>query len=168
MSKQWCPLAVDTPVLPRRLTRSGWLLTAVILALLTPTGVQAQAAPEDGQFHSIEVPEEFETILRNYERGWAARDPEALAQLFTPNGFVLRPRHKPARGREAIVQSYTGVGGPLSLRPYAFEQGDSLGYMIGGWASRTGETAVGKWVLILRKDNTGKWLIASDMDNYDS
>ena len=45
---------------------------------------------------------------------------------------------------------------------------DSVGYIIGAFASQQGAVDIGKFVLTLRADPTGRWLIAADMDNGNS
>jgi ketosteroid isomerase-like protein len=37
----------------------------------------------------IDLPNDVDRVLRDYVSAWAARDAEALANLFTPYGFVL-------------------------------------------------------------------------------
>ncbi len=50
----------------------------------------------------IDLPNDVDRVLRDYESAWAARDAEALANLFTPDGFVLRPGSsaRPRSGRD--------------------------------------------------------------------
>jgi ketosteroid isomerase-like protein len=104
-------------------------------------------------------------VLRDYERGWRARDPKALAELFTEDGFVLSNGKPAVRGRAAIEAAYTGSGGPLSLRALAHAVDGDVGYIIGGYAPDAGQPDTGKFVLALRRVKDGRWLIAADMDN---
>ena len=39
------------------------------------------------------------------------------------------------------------------------------GYIVGGFAAIPGQPDIGKFTLTLRKDEDGRWLIVSDMDN---
>ena len=64
--------------------------------------------------------------------------------------------------------AYAGAGGPLSLRAMAFAVGDTVGYIIGGYGARPGVPDDGKFVLAVRRDGSGRWLIAADMDNGNS
>ena len=69
------------------------------------------------------------------------------------------------RGRAAIEKRYTGSGGPLALRAFAFATEGRVGYILGGFALKEGERDLGKFTLTLRKGTDGRWLIFSDMDN---
>jgi hypothetical protein len=63
---------------------------------------------------------------------------------------------------------YTGAGGDLSLRAFAYAAEGSVGYILGGFARKKGEPDGGKFTLTLRKDKDGRWLIMSDMDNMNA
>lgn len=105
---------------------------------------------------------------RRERDAWSSRDAAALAKLFTDDGFVL-PNGAPAvRGRAAIEKHYTGSGGPLSLRAFAYATHDDVGYVLGGYTSKKGEPDIGKFTLTLRRDSGGRWLIVPDMDNGNS
>jgi len=114
---------------------------------------------------AVQLPEELDIVLRNYEAAWGARDADALANLFTEDGFVLRPGYPPVRGRDAIRAAYANSGGPLSLRAYDFGQEGVVGFIIGGYSPGPDVPAGGKFVLALRRAASGEWLIAADMDN---
>ena len=107
-------------------------------------------------------------LLRGYEDAWSRRDAEALAELFTEDGFVLRPGSPPVQGQAAILEAYRGSGGPLALWAYGYAVDGSVGYIVGGFAERPGQPPGGKFVLALRRSDSGAWLIAADMDNGDS
>ena len=89
----------------------------------------------------------------------------ALAQLFAEDGFVLPSGKMPVRGRAAVEQYYTGQGGPLSLRAFAYATEGKVGYILGGYAGQKGAPDSGKFTLTLRKGPDKRWLIVSDMDN---
>ena len=113
---------------------------------------------------SIALPPALDRVLRDYERGWQARDAAALAGLFAEDGFVLSNGRPPVRGRAAIRAAYADSGGPLALRAFAYSTDGSVGYIVGGFARAAGEPDMGKFVLALRKV-AGRWQIAADMDN---
>ena len=92
------------------------------------------------------------------------RDAAGLAALFTEDGFVLSGGHPPVRGRVAIQERYKDSGGPLALRPLAYATEGDIGYIIGAYARRRGESDAGKFTLTLRRVS-GRWFIMSDMDN---
>ena len=115
------------------------------------------------KFPATLVPEGH-PVLRDYEAAWGARDADALAELFTEDGFVLRPGNPPAEGRDAIREAYRGSGGPLVLRAYDFAAEGDVGWIIGGYAPDASWAEMGKFNLALRRVD-GRWLIAADIDN---
>jgi ketosteroid isomerase-like protein len=144
--------------------------TAALLAALAfaaPTTVAGQGTPTP-TLPSITLPPEVERVLRDYERHWAAGDEAALAALFTEDGFVLQNGRPPIRGREAIRQAYAPFDGPLRLRAMGYAVGDSVGYIVGGYRYGDATEDSGKFVLALRRTPGGPWLIASDMDNFNT
>lgn len=117
------------------------------------------------QLTSVELPPELARVLTDYEAAWQAKDARKLSELFAEDGFVLAGGSPPVRGREAIKKHYTGQGGGLSLRAFAFKTEGSVGFILGGYAGAKGSPDTGKFTLTLVKDKAGKWLIMSDMDN---
>ena len=143
------------------------LLLRAALALPTVAGPAAcqQGAAAANPIPSVTLPPALDRVLRDYEKAWAARDAAALAELFTADGMLLRPGGPPVRGRDAIRRAYDGAGGPLALRAFAFAHADSVGWILGAFASTAGAPDAGKFTLTLRRASDGRWLIASDMDN---
>lgn len=131
--------------------------------LLVPAlacGLAAQAPP------SVALPPELDRVLRDYERAWTAKDPAALARLFTAEGMALPSGQPPAQGAASIRQAYAQhAGSPLALRALAYATSGDLAYIIGGFAPAPGQPDLGKFVLVLRRGAGGRWLIAADMDN---
>jgi len=117
---------------------------------------------------SVDLPPPLAKVLTDYEAAWQAKDAAALARLFTEDGFVLSSGTPPVRGRAAIEKHYQGHGGPLSPRALAFAVEGPIGYVIGAYATKMGEPDIGKFTLTLRRDDDGRWLIVSDMDNGNS
>lgn len=130
---------------------------ACCLLLLLTAVVSAQP--------SVELPPELHRVLRDYEKFWTARDAAGLADLFTEDGFVLSSGKPPVRGRVAIREAYADAGGPLFLRAFASATDGATGYIIDGFRSAESSPDSGKFVLAIRKDAGGRWLIAADMDN---
>lgn len=142
------------------------MMRAGLVCLCSALVVAAVFASEDpAQLPSVTLPDPLARVLTDYETAWASKDAAALAALFTEDGFVLSSGIPPVRGRDRIEARYTGRGGPLSLRAFAFATDGSVGYIIGGYARRAGEADTGKFTLTLRKGDDGRWLIMSDMDN---
>ena len=113
---------------------------------------------------SVTLPPALDRVLRDYEGAWRAHDADALAKLFTEDGFVLAGGRPPVRGREAIRAGYSNAGGPLALRPLGYAAEGPIGYIIGVYGPAPGEER-GKFVLTLRRGPGGRWLITADMDN---
>lgn len=122
--------------------------------------------PVAAQDHpSLALPPALERVLRDYERGWRAGASDSLAALFTVDGFALPNGRAAARGRSAIAATYAGPGGDLRLRALSWGVSDSVGYMVGAYRYGNADADIGKFVLALRKDASGRWLIAADIDN---
>jgi ketosteroid isomerase-like protein len=113
---------------------------------------------------AVRLPPELARVLTDYEKAWAARDPAALARLFTEDGWVLSSGSPPVQGRPSIERHYKGQGGPLSLRPFFFASNGDLAHILGGYGPSPEAEEDGKFTLTLRKVGP-RWLINSDMDN---
>jgi ketosteroid isomerase-like protein len=135
-------------------------------ALAGATGLYAQTPTDltDRQ-PSVELPGELERVLRDYERHWSAGEADQLAELFVEAGLIVRGGGW-IRGQDAIRQAYQGAAGPLQLRAIEYAAGGDLGYIIGayGYGDAVPVEDAGLFVLTLRRDASGRWLIVSDMD----
>ncbi len=130
------------------------MLAAILFALLA----QSPA--------SVTLPAPFDRVLRDYESAWRAKDAQALAALFTADGWVLQSQSNFAHRRAAIEKQYRGQGGPLYLRAVASESSGDLAYILGAYTYNAATNPdQGKFTLVLKKDKSGRWLIVSDMDN---
>jgi uncharacterized protein len=130
-----------------------------------PAPAGAPDRPDAAALPSVTLPPELDRILREYESAWGARSPEALARLFTDDGFVLQPGHPPVRGRDDITRAYQGSGGALALRALAYATAGDVGYIIGAYAAAAGKPDDGKFILLIRKARGGAWKVVADMDN---
>ena len=140
----------------------GIFLLAALSLTARPAVAQTKEQPQQA---AVILPAPLARVLTDYEAAWQRKDAAALAALFAEDGFVLPSGAGPVRGRAQIEKHYTGAGGPLALRAFAFATEGSLGYIIGGYAPQKGQPDTGKFTLTLRKDSDGRWLIVSDMDN---
>jgi ketosteroid isomerase-like protein len=148
-----------------RMERGAFLIAAALsLARLAGAQEPSPATPQP----SVALPASLARVLTDYETAWRGRDAAALAELFTEDGLVLSSGVPAVRGRAAVEKHYTGKGGPLSLRAFAFATDGNIGYILGGFARREGEPDIGKFTLTLRLERDGRWRIASDMDNGNS
>jgi ketosteroid isomerase-like protein len=146
------------------MTKAGWLI-ALFLSIPTAGRAQTEGAVAVVPEPTIELPPPLARVLADYESAWSRRDARALAALFADDGFVLPNGHPPVRGRAAIERHYAGHGGHLALRAIAFAEGGSVAFILGGYAGERGQPDDGKFTLTLRKDQSGRWLIFSDMDS---
>jgi ketosteroid isomerase-like protein len=141
---------------------------ALAVTLSSAAAYAQAAAPSeatDAALPSVSLPPELDRVLRGYETAWRARDPQALSELFAEDGFVLASGRPPVRGRDAIREAYAGSGGPLHLRGLAFDTNGDVGYIIGAYSGAADTPDDGKFVLILKLGEGGRWLIMADMDN---
>ena len=96
---------------------------ALALLLAAPVGAQTPSpspATTPSPLPSITLPAPLARVLTDYEAAWARKDAAALAALFAEDGFVLSSGVPAVRGRAAIERHYTGQGGPLALRAFAY------------------------------------------------
>jgi ketosteroid isomerase-like protein len=135
------------------------------LVLTAPAPTWSQTVDAPGPVPSVDLPPALDRVLRDYERAWQAKDPEALAALFAEDGFVLANGHPPVRGRAAIRAAYKDGGGPLALRALAYATEGAVGYVIGAYGPGAGQPDTGKFILALRREKDGRWSITADMDN---
>lgn len=114
----------------------------------------------------VELPQELERVLRDYEQAWQSGNAEALADQFTVDGLVRRDGRW-IRGRDSIRVAYENAGGPLRLRAVSYAVDDSVGYVVGqyGYGAGGDVSYRGTFVLALRRSDEGSWLIAADLDH---
>lgn len=124
-----------------------------------------QAAPSTQVPPVISLPPAFDRVLRDYETAWRDGDGTRLAALFTEDGFAVQSGSPIRQGRAAIAAGITKPGGALQLTAYAYSSSGDVGYIVGGYRYPTTVGAGGRFVLALRSDASGRWLIAADLDN---
>ena len=127
---------------------------------------QEQEQPSDIVQHpTVELPDELDRVLRDYEREWKAGNADALAALFSPEGYALPSSRPPFRGREAIAAAYARAGGNLSLRALHFRVEGNIGFIVGAYSYNPENGDTGKFLLALERSDDGRWLIGADIDN---
>ena len=134
-------------------------------AAALPGAQTPQAPPATQMPASISLPPAFDRVLRDYEAAWRDGDGPRLAALFTEDGFAVQSGSPIRRGRAAIAGGLTKPGGTLQLTAYAYASSNNVGYIVGGYRYPTTVGAGGRFVLALRSDPGGRWLIAADLDN---
>jgi ketosteroid isomerase-like protein len=147
-----------------RIRRSAVRYAGLVILLFPGVTIVAQS-PEPAAPPSVDLPADLARVLRDYEAAWSRRDAAALARLFAEDGYVMANGGVPVKGRAAIEKHYTGSGGPLFLRAFAYAAEGSVGYLLGGYTSQQAAADAGKFTLTLRKGADGRWLIVSDMDS---
>jgi ketosteroid isomerase-like protein len=125
----------------------------------TPQPSDSQPPP------AISLPPALDRVLRDYEAAWRDGDGPRMAALFTEDGFAVQSGSPIRHGRQAIAAGLTKPGGPLQLTAYAYSSSGTVGYIVGGYRYPTTVGAGGRFVLALRNDGEGRWLIAADLDN---
>lgn len=143
-----------------RMTYLATMLVAMILVCASCAGGKNRSG-----LRGDSLPPEFARVLREYEEAWREKDAEGLAELFAEDGLILPHGSPPVHGRAAIERHYSGAGGPLWLRSLAWDQEESVGYIIGEYSHMPDFKSVGKFTLTLKKDDDDRWWIMSDMDN---
>jgi len=143
-----------------KLSNLKYLLLIGFLHLsVTLSNAVAQNGPK-----AVDLPDELDRVLRDYETYWENSNAAQLASLFTEDGYILRPDKPITKGRSNIEDAYQNAGGKLVLEAYDYAINGTTGYIIGGYKGHQSWPAIGKFILTLRKEE-GKWMITADMDN---
>lgn len=114
---------------------------------------------------SVDLPPELDRVLRDYEQHWRGGDADALTGLFTEDGFVAR-RGGWIRGQENLREALQRTSSDLRLRAVAHAIDGTVGYIIGayGYGEQASVADRGLFILALRRNVDGHWLIAADLD----
>ena len=151
----------------RRRTLAAAVLLSVAAISTVPRTVHAQAATPrtpTPDLPSVTLPAALDRVLRDFETQWRAENKQGVAALYTTDGFLLSDGRPPVRGRTAIAAT-SQASGALHLRALSFASEGDLGWIVGGYRWGNETVDAGKFVLLLKRDATGKWLIAADIDN---
>jgi len=110
----------------------------------------------------IDVPADVQTLLREFETHWRARDARAFAALFTADG-VMQVEGGWRLGPGAIHIARLGAGGNIRLHPQSFGGNASYAHVAGSYG-RVAEPPPGergKFLLVLERAANGPWRIAA-------
>jgi uncharacterized protein (TIGR02246 family) len=144
--------------MPRRLL----LIVSLVIAALAPA-VSAPAQPRADTNDSIKA------LHEQWAKAWRKGDVESLRALYAPDAVLFPTDHSPVDGRnkigdylEGLIDASTGSDGFAFVTDMMETSGD-LAYdsgLIQYW--ETGNTAPvkGFYVLILKRDLSGNWLIS--------
>jgi ketosteroid isomerase-like protein len=150
----------------RRAVAAAVLLSVAAIAT-APRTARAQATASSTSapdLPSVTLPSALDRVLRDFETQWRAENKRGVAALYTTDGFLLSDGRPPVRGRSAI-EATSQASGALHLRALSFASEGDLGWIVGGYRWGNETIDAGKFVLLLKRDATGKWLIAADIDN---
>jgi ketosteroid isomerase-like protein len=139
------------------------LVIGVVLAAGAAAAQSGSTAPEPPA--AVTLPAELDRVLRDYESAWRDGDGARMGTLFTEDGFAIQSGRPIARGRVAIAGGITRPGGALQLSAYAYATSGDVGHIVGGYRYPESKGPGGRFVLALRRDTDGRWLIAADLDN---
>ena len=118
------------------------------------------------RYAAVELPPALDRVLRDFEVHWHARDPAAMAELFTDDG-MMRFGDAWRRGRASLRVSLLDAmsGSDLRLWAQQFGMGDSVAYIAGSYGHRTrpDRADIGRLHFSLRKGTDGTWRIAAAM-----
>jgi uncharacterized protein (TIGR02246 family) len=113
-----------------------------------------------------------------YAAAWRAASVEQIASLYTEDAFVLYPNQPAVSGHAAIVDYFKGFFDEFPKNDFELISSEIV--VTGPWAFDRGvyrwkgtprnEPAVednGKYLVVLKRGDDGKWRVARDMDNSD-
>lgn len=145
------------------------VLPLLLLPLVSSFATAQTASPSEKIVVGMVLKPEFDRVLRDYEKAWAAGDVDAVAALFATSGYALPNGAPPASGAEQIRDAYRKhAGSPLFLRALADQESGDLAYIVGGFAFARQQPDVGKFVLVLGRGAGGRWVVLADIDNMDA
>ena len=136
-----------------------------LLALAFIVALPVHVAGQGGRPDVVELPPPLDRVLRDYEQAWRAGDAAGLSELFDADGMIKRQEGW-VQGRDNIARAYGNASGPLHLWAVDFGVDGSIAFVVGIFSyDDQPATARGKFILVLRKDDTGRWRIAADLDS---
>jgi len=145
----------------KRMTR--WALAAAALA------VAVLAAPRSAWGDRDDTDKLLDQYLRAYNNG----DPAALADLYTEDALFLPHEKSIVHGRKGIQEFWRRRilsdhlrqnGRPLLIKTLGENIGSDVGYVVGAFERRDGETGL-NFALGIKRNDKGEWRIAAEVWN---
>jgi len=161
-----CDGRMSVTMVMRRIVAGLLVVPGLALAAAAPGRLCAQSTSErPAPQSSLELPPELSRVLRDYEQYWSKGQADELAALFVEDGLIVR-RGSWIRGRDGIREAYRNTSGPLRLRAIEYATGGDVGFIVGayGYGGDTFVEDTGVFVLTLKRQSSGVWLIVSDLD----
>ncbi len=153
------------------------MLKAVLAILCLAVGAVSSVGAEDypRRGGTSEDYAAIEAIERDWQAAYGARDFEALADLYTEDGWVMARRRPAMRGREEIAGFFAAVAEDTKLA-VVFDVEELE--VIGDYAWNTARFALtyqpmsggeaihdfGRALILYKKGDDGRWRIHRDMD----
>ena len=159
--------------------RRPWFLASILLVipslLLTgcqPAEQEEESPGEEAAMEEEKNPEEaIRERLKQFETSWSNGDAQAIAQAFTPEGDLVGPDGRMARGRQEIEQRYSELFSGIFKGTDVSVTADSIRFLepdvavVSGSYEITGVEATGDeapptkgkfMTVVIRQD--GQWL----------
>ena len=149
-------------------------LGAVVLAMaLVATGVSAQTKAAGGDEAAIAK------VRSAYEKAAGTQDGAAIAKLYAADGVEMPPNAPAAKGRAAIEAFHKAFGKQfmmhgMTITPTETKVHGDYAYDIGTYKQAlmpmNGGAVIddhGKYVVLLKKDASGNWLVSHAIYNSD-
>ena len=147
------------------------LILACAALALTASGARAQAGADTGGIAKTRAA---------FEKAVTAQDAAAIARLFTADGTEMPPNAPAAKGRAAIEAYHKALAQQFMNHGFSLAATDTkiagdTAYEAGGYkqtlmAMKGGGMIEdqGKYLVVLKKDAGGNWLLAYAMYNSDN
>ena len=114
-----------------------------------------------------------------FDAAIADGDPAGVAALYTEDARLLAPGATAMRGRQEIENFWKGAIEGLGIRASTLEtveveERDDLAYEVGSFSlqlqpeGQAASTAMGKYLVIHRRQPDGSWLWGVDCFNFDA
>ena len=167
---------VWTDVLVRR--DDTWRIVAAQDAIAPVAGDATDTSLFASPDQQSEARRGIDATRNAYAAAWRTANIEQIAELYTEDAFVLYPNQPAVSGRSAVVDYFKGFFGEFPKNdfelisseivitgPWAFDRG------VYRWKGTPRKGAAvednGKYLVVLKRGDDGKWRVARDMDNSD-
>ena len=114
----------------------------------------------------------FSSRSGEWQDAMNAKDPDAIAALYTANARVLPPNGPAKIGRDAVRAEFAAMidaGLSVELASIETKSGGDVAYNVGTYVLTAGDTVVdeGKFIETWNRSADGEWLMANDIWNSD-
>ena len=167
---------VWTDVLVRH--NDTWQIVAAQDAIAATAGETSTTSLFTSPDQQSEARRGIDATRSAYAAAWRAASVEQIAALYTEDAFVLYPNQPAVSGHAAIVDYFKGFFGEFPKNDFELISSEIV--VTGPWAfdrgayrwkgtPRKGPAVAdnGKYLVVLKRGDDGKWRVARDMDNSD-